>query len=128
MKNEPNLRQNELNSNQSNAVPACSSATLLTYSGQTLRKKCCASSSLRPKQQTFSQSRKNEPKTNPIYADSNPICEKNTKIYALSNYNFSQLPYVDLCEGGTFRQKKYNFSQLFDQKICKTNPILKTLK
>jgi len=38
-------------------------------------------------------------------------------------HNFSQLPYVDLCEGGTFRQKKDNFSQLFDQKICKTNPI-----
>jgi len=72
--------------------------------------------------------RKNEPNTNPIYADSNPICEKNTKIYAISNYYFSQLPYVDLCEGGTFRQKKYYFSQLFDQKKCKTNPILKTPK
>ncbi len=35
--------------------------------------------------------RKNEPNSNPIYADSNPICEKNTKIHALSKYNFLQL-------------------------------------
>ena len=53
---------------------------------------------------------RNEPKTNPIYPDSNPICEKNTKIYAIGKYNFSQLfdekvPVLSL--------SKYNFSQLF---------------
>jgi len=70
--NEPNLRQNEPNSNQSNAVMACSSATLLTYSGQTLRKKCCASSSLRPKQQTFSKTRATC-ETNPKRTQFTPI-------------------------------------------------------
>jgi len=147
MQNEPNLHPVCCGY----TVMACSSATLLTYSGQTLRKKCCASSSLRPKQHTFYEPRIKICETNPIFKKTpkkpqktgkallfTPLFTKKVQLFTtfhlvnplLNNsffvstfYNFSQLPYVDLCEGGTFRQKKYNFSQLFDQKKCETNPI-----
>jgi len=71
----------------------------------------------RPKQHTFSQSRKNEPKTNPIYADSNPICEKNTKIYAISNYNFSD-----------FLTKRKLLFTTFRPKNMQNEPNLKNTK
>ena len=75
--------------------------------------------------------RKNEPKTNPIYADSNPICEKNTKIYAISKYNFSQLFTTALrrfMRRWDFSTKKVQLFTTLRPKKCETNPILKTLK
>jgi len=104
---------------------------LSTYSGQRLRKTVCSSSSLRPKQQTFSQSRKNEPKTNPIYPDSNPICEKNTKIYALSKYNFLQLFTTALrrfMRRWDFSTKRILLFTTFQPKNMPNEPNLKNTK
>jgi len=65
IKNEPNLRQT--NPIQTNRLLSCPAVRpLSTYSGQALRKKCCASSSLRPKHHTVSKPRTKKCETNPI--------------------------------------------------------------
>jgi len=142
--------QNEPNSNQSPAVLTCSSATLLTYSGQTLRKKCCASSSLRPKQHTFTQTRTKICKTNPIYPLFRPKTTMMIKNEPNSNPIRTQFVPIDCCPGLQFglflhtpakpcvknvvpHPASGQNSKTFPgheprSKICKTNPILKTLK
>jgi len=62
MKNEPNPACPELVEGSWPAV-----RPLSTYSGQALRKKCCASSSLRPIQHTSSNPQTKIYQTNPIY-------------------------------------------------------------
>jgi len=74
----------------------------------------------------FSSSR-----TPPIYADSNPICEKNTKIYALSKYYFSQLFTTALrrfMRRRDFSTKRILLFTTFRPKNMRNEPNLKNAK
>jgi len=74
------------------------------------------------------QRQKNEPKTNPIYADSNPICGKNTKIYALSKYNFLQLFTQKIRKSTCTEPVEVQLFTTFRPKNMQNEPNLKNTK
>jgi len=122
IKNEPN--SNPIPTNRLLSWPAV--RFLSTYSGQTLRKKCCASSSLRPKQQNFSGPRatlkkmRNEPNFKNTKMNITPVKTKNYE----KNRAFARR------QNEPKTNPISNFPLGFNQfiKKCKTNPIFKTLK